>query len=143
MKTIIKYKAFDGLEFFDDVECELHETNCNLADSIMKALPEKIDSCDFSNGSGFIQHEKETLLKVRNRFLDFAKRYSDHKFIQQTIDKGFEADASWAGRIISECAPNTIYKHWSRFSCIDKSYREWGQAYFASNPKEGKQVRLN
>ena len=143
MEAITKFKAFDGLEFFDAVDCELHETNCNLADSIMKALPEKPESCDFSNGSGFIQHKKETLLTVRNRFLEFTKRYSDHKFIQQTIDKGFDADASWAGRIIGECAPNTIYNHWSRFSCIDKSFREWGQPFFAKNPEEATQKQLN
>lgn len=143
METITKYKAFDGREFVDPTDCELHETNCKLAEVIMQPMPDKPEGCGFSNGDGYLQHDKEVLLKVRNRFLEFARRYTDHKWVQQTIDKGFDADPSWAGRIIGECAPSTINKHWYRFMCIDNQCREWGQPYYATNPDKAKQIRLN
>lgn len=143
MQTITKYKADDGVEFLNASECELHEANCELAEAIMRTLPKKPDSCDFSNGGGYVQHDAETLLKARNRFLEFVKRYTDHKWIQQSIDGGMDIDCSWAGRIIGECAPSSIYKHWCRFGCVDKSFREWGQPYYALNPEQGKQIRLN
>lgn len=143
MEIITKYKADDGVEFLDLIDCELHETNCQLAETIMKVFPPKPGSRDFSNGGGYLQHDVDVLLKTRNRFLEFVKRYSDHKWIQESIDKGLEVDPSWAGRIIGECAPNTIYKHWYRFSCIDKYSREWGQPYYAINPDKGTQKQLN
>ena len=36
-----------------------------------------------------------------------------------------------------------LERAWGRIACIDKQFREWGQQYFANNPSEGKQVRLN
>ena len=143
MEKITKYKAADGVEFLDEIECKLHEVNCDTARHIMSALPAKPDGCDFSNGSGYIQHDKDLLLKTRNRFLEFAKRYTDASCIQQTIDKGFDVHPSWAGRVLGEMLPYSIGKHWYRFETISDDFREWGQPYYAKNPSEAKQVRLN
>ena len=143
MEIITKYKAFDGVEFFDETECRLHEVNCDTARHIMSALPARPEGCDFANGSGYIQHDKELLLKTRNRFLEFSKRYTTAKYIQQTIDMGFDAHPSWAGRVLREVLPRSICKHWYRFETIDEAFREWGQPYYANNPSEAKQVRLN
>ena len=143
MKLITKYKAFDNSEFMDEGRCIEHESNCKQADLIISKLPEKPGSCDFSNGDGYIQHDYNTILNVRNKFLEFCKRYSDHKWIQETIDKGFDVDPSWAGRIIGECAPSYISRMWYRFSCIDNNQREWGQPYYANNPDQAKPIRLN
>lgn len=143
METLTKYKAFDGREFTDADECREHEANCLEAERIMGQLPAKPDTCDFSNGGGFLQHDKETFLAVRNQFCEFAKRYTDFKWLQQTIDMGLDAHPSWVGRILDEAAPSTISKHWYRFMCVDSELREWGQPYFANNPSEGKQKQLN
>lgn len=143
MEAITKYKAFDGLEFNDADACAEHEANCKEADQIMSQLPAHPDTCAFSNGGGYLQHDKDLLLKVRNQFCEFAKRYTDHKWIQQTIDKGFEAHASWVDRLIGETAPRSISKHWYRFMCIDSEFREWGQPYFTKNPNKAEQNQLN
>jgi hypothetical protein len=144
MKTITKYIADDGMEFINATDCAEHEHNLGLALGIMSLLPKRPESCDFSNGNGYIQHDKDRLLSVRNDFLEFCKRYSDHKWIQETIDKGFDAHPSWAGRILSECLPRSIYKHWHRLSCIDNQFREWGQPYYADHPEQAKnQSKLN
>lgn len=143
METVTKYKAFDGSEFTDRAECMQHEENCAIAEKIMRQIPLKPDGCDFANGSGYLQHSSNTLLQVRNEFLEFCKRYTSHKWLQETIDKGWDAHGSYAGRILDECAPRSISKHWYRFMCIDSDFREWGQPYYASNPDQAKQVRLN
>ena len=143
MKVITKYKAYDGVEFTDEKLCHEHERNCDTASNIMVSLPENPDSCDFSNGSGYLQHEAGLLLSVRNEFLEFTKRYTDHKWIQETIDKGFDAHASYESRILGEVLPNSIHKHWYRFSCIDSECREWGQPCYANNPQDGDNLRLN
>jgi len=143
MKTITKYIADDKREFTNEADCVDHEWNCVHVESIMMGLPPSIDDTKFSNGSGYIQHDRESLLEVRNKFLEFVKRYTKHEWIQQSIDKGFDAHPSWVGRILSESAPSSIAKHWYRFSCIDKDLREWGQPYYADHPNDAKQVRLN
>ena len=143
MQIITKYKANDGREFTDDKKCVIHELNCECAERIMSELPSTPNSCEFKNGSGYVQHDSQELLNTRNAFLGFVMRYSDHKWIRESIEKGFDADPSWAGKIISECAPNIIYKHWARFMCIDKKFREWGQPYYSAHPDEAKQNKLN
>ncbi len=143
METITKYKADDGREFLDAGECRTHEENCSLAENIMSEMCPRPGGTDFANGSGYIQHEPSKVLEVRAKFLEFCKRYTTHKWIQESIDKGFEAHASWAARIIGEAAPDTIYKHWHRFSCIDSSGREWGQPFYADHPEKAESNQLN
>lgn len=143
METITKYKAFDGVEFTDKSACMQHEENCAIAEKIMSGIDLAPSGCDFANGAGYIQHESGKLLQVRNEFLEFCKRYTTHKWLQETIDKGWDAHSSYAGRILDECAPRSINKHWYRLSCVDSQFREWGQPYYASNPQEAQQVRLN
>jgi hypothetical protein len=143
MEIITKYKAFDGIEFVSSNECVRHENNCKEAIEIMKPLGYLNDSCDFRNGFGFLQHDKNVIELSRINFCEFLKRYISHKWLQETIDKGIEVDASWVGRLLSESVPSSIYKHWYRFMCIDKEYREWGQPYYALHPTEGNDIRLN
>ena len=146
MKVITKYVSNDNIEFLNENDCVEHERNMEIVEYIMMKLPLIPDSCNFSNGHGYIQHNESDLLNVRNEFLEFFKRYSDHKWIQQTIDGGFESHSSWAGRIIGECGYHSISKHWYRFGCIDSQFREWGQPYYAmdgNTPTGGDFVQLN
>lgn len=143
MKIIQKYVADDEREFTSQNECAEHEQNIELANKIMANLDKSPDSCDFKNGGGYVQHDSADLLLVRTEFLKFCQRYTDHKWIQDTIDRGYDVHPSYAGRILSECLPDYIYKHWHRFMCIDHSAREWGQPYFANNPDDAQHFKLN
>ena len=142
MKTLTKYQAEDGLEFTEAAECRKHEANLEEVKIIMSQLPVRPDGCDFDNGGGFIQHDKDVLIAVRARFCEFAKRYTDDKWLQQTIDLGLDAHPSYVGRLIDDCAPNSIGKHWHRFMCIDSQFREWGQPYYANHPEKGEQKMM-
>ena len=78
-----------------------------------------------------------------NEFLEFIKRYTTFKWVQETIDNP-NSHLSWVTRAIgdSDC-PHTIYRMWSRFTCIDKEGREWGQPFYATNPNQAEQIKLN
>lgn len=141
MKTVTKYKADDGVEFESEDQCLTHEANCDAAKSIMKNLHKKPSGCDFSNGSGYIKHDAGKVQEVRALFLDFCKRFTDHKCIQGVIDG--TTHISHAHRLLGEILPQSIYKHWSRFTCIGSDGREFGQPYYVTNPDEATQKQLN
>lgn len=141
MKELIKYISNDDFEFFNKEKCIEHEKNIAIAKIIIDKLPKRPDNCEFSNGSGYIQHDKKVIQDVKTEFLEFVKRYSDHKWIQKSIDDK-NIDPSWAHRIISDCCPRTISNHWYRFYCMDEGFREWGQPYYAMND-EGEYNQLN
>lgn len=144
METITKYKTDDGREFLDCESCVEHEANCKEAAFIIGELPERPSNngCDFENGGGYIQHDEEIFMSVKAAFLEFSKRYTDHKWIQSAIDKP-ETHSSWPARILSEAMPSSIYRHWHRFECTDKDFCEWGQPYYATHQNEAKQIQLN
>ena len=142
METIQKFKAIDGVEFTDKQECIKYELLIDRVNSIMNTLPKHPDICDFSNGSGYLQHDKTTLRNAKVSLLTICKEYIDHKWIQQTIDDD-TVHPSWVGRLLGDYGIRPLERAWSRFQCIDSKYREWGQPYFASNPEKATQKRLS
>lgn len=145
MQTITKYQAFDGREFFDADECQKYENFAERVTLLMKPLGDKPDlpGCEFENGGGYLQHDGDTFLKVRNALLELAKEQIKHRWIQETIDKGMEVHSSYAGRLISECGNRPLHSAWHRIECTDSKFREWGQPYYANNPSEAEQACLN
>lgn len=145
MKEVIKYVSVTGTEFNTKEECIEHENNYEKACEIIGKLePIPInDNCSFANGSGYVQHNINNVISVRNEFLEFIKHYTTFKWIQETIDNP-QFHLSWATRAIGDsCCPHIIYGMWARFTCIDSLGREWGQQYYANNPDKGVQTRLN
>jgi hypothetical protein len=144
MKTILKYVAYDGREFIDQTACQEYEDNCRAADLAVSRLPPrpKGDGCAFENGHGYIQHDRETFLKVRRLLLEQAKKESPHAWIDQAIADE-TVHPSWAHRWISECCCGQLGKAWYRILCTDSQFREWGQPFYAANPDKGEQVCLN
>ena len=143
MTTITKFKAIDGKEFDTEKECVEYENLIETVKTIMSKLKEKPNSCDFSNGSGYIQQNQSDLKIVKIQLLELCKKYIDHKWIQQTIDDD-TVHLSYAGRLISEYSNlRPIDFAWSRLMCVDSQFREWGQPYFATHPEEAKQVCLS
>lgn len=141
MKAITKFKAVDGKEFNSENECLDYENLIKKVNNIMKALPPlpKDEGCRFSNGEGFVQHDKTILRKVQINLLEEMKKHIDHKWIQETIDNE-NVHPSYVGRLIDDYGISPLNKAWYRFMCIDKLGREWGQPYFATNPDKAKQV---
>lgn len=95
--------------------------------------------CGFSNGDGFVQHNKVALRKVQINLLKEMKKHINHHWIQQTIDDE-NVHPSYVGRLVGDYGISPLNKAWYRFMCIDKLGREWGQPYFATNPDKAKQV---
>ena len=142
MREVLKYQANDGKLFDSKDSCISHEEKLTQVSDIICQLEPKPDSCDFSNGSGYVQQYEDVFLKVRRELLELAKADTDHKWIQQSIDDR-TVDPSWAGRIIGECCIDALYRAWNRFSCIDKDFKEWGQPYFTTHQNEAINKRLN
>ena len=144
MKTITKYEAIDGTEFDHENECLKYEKLIERIDLIMHELPKRPedDGCRFSNGGGFIQHDKATLCKARIKILKEVKKHIKHPWVQQTIDDE-NVHPSYVSRLIDDYRIKPLNSAWYRFMCIDKSGREWGQPYFANNPEKGQQIKLN
>lgn len=140
METITKFKAIDGKTFNSQSECLDYENLINTINNIMKKLPAlPNDSIDFTNGDGFIQHDKNILRSVQVNLLEVIKKYIKHNWVQQTIDDE-NVHPSYVGRLIDDYGLNPLNDAWYRFMCIDKFGREWGQPFYANNPDKGKQV---
>lgn len=145
MEVITKYKAVDGHEFRTEHECIAYEALIISTLAIMDQLPKKPkdDGCRFSNGHGYLQHDKETFDKVKKELLHLFATKVDHKWIQQSID-GENIHPSWVARIIGDYNLNPFHEAWYRIQCVDRNYREWGQPYFANTPEHnGEYVQLN
>lgn len=141
MKAITKYLAEDGSEHATEDKAKERELLCAEVAEIMASLQPipKLTGCGFENGGGYIQHYPSKIDPARRAILKAAQRYTDHKWLQQTIDKPGEVHPSYAGRIIGECCPAPLYQAWHRFECMDKSLREWGQPYYAAHPEQATQ----
>jgi hypothetical protein len=144
MKKVTMYEANDGTRFDREARCEQYEELCDKVEQAMLILPRYgIDSCNFANGEGYIQHTKSTYSKARNAVLELAKTVSNYDGLQQCIDN-HELHLSYPRRYLDGGAMhNPIQKALARLLCIDKNYREYGQPYFANNPHEATGGCLN
>lgn len=139
MKIITKFVADDGTEFPEEAKAEAHDKLIKRVELVMRPMGKIIEdyNCDFSNGSGYIQHDISTVFDVRVALLEIANSIYHHKWLLDA-----KSHPSWAGRIISECCPNVVYGAWPRICCVDVKGREWGQPFFALNPDKGTQKCL-
>jgi hypothetical protein len=72
--TLIRYKSIDGRLFVNEQDCIDYEFWYEKGVVIISQLRERyIDTnCDYSNGRGYIQHNNETVSKVKSEFLKLA-----------------------------------------------------------------------
>ena len=132
MKAITKYQAEDGKVFNTEKECLEYEKIMEKVNQIMKPFGKRPDSINFSNGGGFLQHEKADVEKAKNEILSLGS-----KIFKCNTNFGF------IGRYFDDSGYDCLYHAWGRLSAIDNQYREWGQTYYAINPNTGKNIRLN
>jgi hypothetical protein len=90
----------------------------------------------FKNGSGYIQHNRHDVISARRKLMKAIYEGVD-PFDQRINDYAF-------GRMLDD-TNNPHYGTYVRlFLCIDnKTWREYGQPYFAINPGEAEDVCLN
>lgn len=143
MKTITKFQSDDGKEFDDEAKCVAHEKLCAEVVLIMASLPAlpKDDGCNFSNGHGFIQHQRALFLAVRESLLHIGNRLMPHEWFSSAI-ANTSAHLSWAARLLDDIG-GPVATAWHRIYCTDSDLREWGQPYYAAHPDKGEQICLN
>lgn len=144
MKAITKYVSDDGREFTDEAKCVAYEVLCAKVAAIMSKLDPIPDlpSCGFANGGGYLQHDPVIAAEARIALLVLANEVMPHRWFAETIANP-DADSSWASRMIGEMSEPCLWKAWSRFGCMTKGFREYGQPYFRLNPSEAKNICLN
>ena len=144
MEIITRYRSADGVEFADKDECHKYEVLCHEVNIVMACLAaiQKRDSCEFANGSGYIQHNVEAGTSARRKILSITNHIMPHKWFEQEL-AGQDVHASWAGRLIGEMNERCLRDAWYRFSCMDAGFREYGQQYYALNPSQAKDICLN
>lgn len=145
MRTITKFVAEDGSEFSDVNRCEDYDKLCLRVDAVMAAWPEhpKDDSCSFANGGGFFPIDPELYASTRNQLLGLAAENCSNKWIAQARESQW-VDLSWPMRILDEDSFQLpVSKALRRLYCVDKSFREWGQPFYAMNPDKGQQIDLS
>lgn len=142
MKTILKYVAIDGKEFEDKDKCSDYESLIDTVNAIMAQLPAKPTSTNFTNGEGYLLHDKSIIKSVRNQILELCKHYIDSEWIQQTIDN-VNIHPSWVARLLSDYNISPLSNAWYRIQCIDKDGKEWGQIFFVENQDKAKQIQIN
>ena len=142
MKTITRFLSDDGCEFDTETKCRAHEGLSNEVGAVLFSLPAlpKDDGCKFANGHGYIQHDPEAFKAAKTALLRIGQRVCPHKFIDNSLEDP-TVHPSWVGRIFSDNS-RPLYAAWGRVMCTDDQFREWGQPYYANNPK-GEFVRIN
>lgn len=142
MKELLKYVADDNTEFTEKDKCIVYETLCDRVKLLMSDLPEHPNTCDFSNGSGYIQHNKDVVIAVRTKLLDIISEYIDHKWVQES--KELNIHPSYVGRLVGDYDIRPLSSAWSRINCINwTSFREYGQPYYTDHSDQVKDVCLN
>ncbi|MGI9569273.1 MAG: hypothetical protein ACR2PH_05940 [Desulfobulbia bacterium] len=138
METKTKYVALDGKEFNDEETCEKYEAVLITLDAIFNELPAiPSDRISFANGSGFIQHDKDTFDSVVRRFTSAAYRY--HKGLEARYV--YNTYGFWR---TLEDTNSPFYSFGQRLLNTDEdTYREYGQPYYKLNPTEIRGGQVN
>ena len=141
MKAITKYEADDG-KIFDSAEAAIkHDAKRISVKKIMRLINPIPDTIDFVTGDGYVQQDALAVQEFKRQILLMGAVH--HNKMAEWAKNPIEVHPqSIVGRILSDC-DHELYKAWHRVMCIDDSYREWGQPYFAINPDQGKQVEVN
>lgn len=145
-EVITNYVADDGTAFPDEHKCLLYEGHCRKLAAIIEPLGLAPDDCEFANGEGWIQHDRHVVIDIVKNLLIFARDelYIRHNWVDKMLEDPTKMHSGWVGRLIDDNGHKALYAAWARVMCINvESCREYGQPYFAANPKEahGKEIK--
>lgn len=129
MVEVKRYIAEDGREFKEAIKCLEYEAKIRVITAIMSALPLEPSDMYFLNGHGYVQHDKQTLLKVESELRTFLPdEFKDIEIIGNSL------------RYLDSFSDSPLYKAIQRFCCIDSNSREWGQPFYALHPDEARSL---
>ena len=141
MQEITKYLSNDGCEFNDAAECANYEAEAEEIAKIVQRLPPSPKVTGFSNGEGYLQHDRETFLRVQADLARLVRKHFKDKYslphIDWTINADRPAGMTSIGRLIDDGMGKAMRHAWFRICCVDNEFREWGQPFFAINPGKG------
>jgi len=131
MKTITKYQANDGSEWNSKAEAIERESLIARVAAVMAPLGEVPEAV--KQGSGWVQHDIETVLTARDGIMDLCRSMGMFEGCKWRHDLGRDCHPlGIVGRILSE-DNGPIGDAWGRFGTIDEQGREHQQPYYAIN----------
>ena len=146
MKTITMYEANDGSIHATQTRAVERDVMIEQCEAIIEGLPPVPDSTSWSNGDlGYMQHDPALIVEIRQRLYEFVepllKDWIDLQINKHGLTKEqlLWVDPFWFSRLLDTSKYDPLHKICSRLSCINRDGREYGQPYFARNPKECKQ----
>jgi hypothetical protein len=129
METITKYKTSDGAEFSDLDKATAREELIAKVDAVMAPLgtvPAAV-----SHGKGWVHHDLETVLKVKDDILDLCRAEGYNKTFVGFKDRGRDYHPfSIVGRVLDDMG-GPLCTAWRRIQVIDSQGREHQQPYYA------------
>lgn len=135
MKTIIKYKSESGREFDTQSGAAIADELFAKQNEVSMLLPQAVDdSCDFSNGGGYVQHTQQDIDKFTAGIRELiVLEFGENSATLKAWDTG--GPYGIVGRYLDDSNSDT-YRLWGRLYSIDPRLREWGQGYYARNIPE-------
>ena len=147
MLAVTRYQANDGSIWREAEKAAQRDELLEQLKRLDNILPKGdfADTCNFSNGSGYIQHGIRSVREAHLFLVDLTRPHLEYSMqkVEQEKEK-FDwstAGPQWFCRMLDGgCAP--LERAWSRLCNIDYLMREWGQMYYALHPEKGDQECL-
>lgn len=131
MRTIVQYKTVDGRQFDTEDEARSHEALLLQIENALKPLGNRRPTEE-----GWIQHSQTSVLAAKRSLLSLATQTCLAGFPDVVEKVNADPDSvhprSIVGRIMDD-SNSPINKGWYRIMCIDDSFREHSQPFYAIN----------
>lgn len=145
MKAITIYQANDNSRRDTPEQANARDFMIVAVEKIMLPLGVRPAGCEFTNGSGYLQHTADAIKAVRADLIAASRPHLSSWMEEQERKHNTDfmtIHPSWFVRMLDGGA-DPLERGWCRLACIDSQNREWGQQYYAAHPDEAKQVCLN
>jgi hypothetical protein len=136
------YVADDRTRFDDEDECREYDKDIARIADVMAPLGPVPDDpgCHFANDGDYIQHDPAVVRAVKAALIEAGEKQLGWWYDKQrdmhgiTREKLLDVGYDWFSRFLDGSHP-ALERAWHRLGCIDAMGREFGQPYYARNPK--------
>jgi|HubBroStandDraft_3_1064219.scaffolds.fasta_scaffold267348_2 hypothetical protein len=127
MKAVTRFEALDGTIFDDKNKCVEYEALCQEIADLIAGWPEQE-----IRGSGFVQQDKDTVLKIQRGMAIIFERihWKDHH-TEWAREAARPAGLSLIGRYVDDAGLTPERRVWNRLARLDARFREYEQPYYA------------